>query len=979
MSRKARSACLSALVAVCMGSFVLADDSRPADGAWEHVPVPERHTDHRPFFKAPFEDGPSVTRACLECHADDAREVMQTAHWNLLGEEVLVPGHDTPTRIGKRNLINNFCIGISSNWPGCTSCHIGYGFEDDTFDFSDPTRVDCLVCHDNSGQYQKKYQGAGHPDPGVDLLAAAKSVGRPTRANCGGCHFMGGGANAVKHGDLDNTLLFPSGGIDVHMGELGFECVDCHQADRHRIRGRGSTVSVDTENRLRCTDCHDPKPHADTRVNQHTERVSCQACHIPHTAVKEPTKMSWDWSAAGQDLGITDEHVYLKIKGRFTYALGIKPEYYWYNETSGRYLLGDRIDPAEVTPINQPLGDRMDPSAKIHPFKVHRGRQIYDMENKYFILPHVHGPEGFWTRFDWPTAARIGSQVARLPYSGRFDFAPTEMFLHQNHMVMPAEKALQCRDCHGRTGRLDWLALGYEGDPIGRTAEEHIPFPLMDADYEPVFETGKPLSAVVTCGLCHELDTDAFATTHAYHAGIDLDALPPERRRLMIDGPRLDPEGENDMNCFLCHLAAADPGARDDALSSGAREWSVSATLAATGLLTHTGGGYAWQPDAAEDGEVTLDLGPAPESGCGICHGAVHDGTTPLLVNLGNGSEWTSEKTGQVFSPQRMRLSGMNLADKDGLGRSWDVHSERLVECGDCHYAAGRPERLAGIIPPGHRPEPGEQRRRCESCHSLDMTHEWLPDRKRHFAAVACESCHVPRLHLGAQQQVDHTVVQQDGAPRRVYRGVAGGRIDDAVSAYMTGYEPLLLTGRTGDGGDRVIPWNLVAEWYWVDETTGERVPDEMVREAWLDDDGYRPALVAVLDRDGDGLLSVEELQLDTDESVAMVAGRLRDLGVRQPVIRGELRSYHIHHNVTHGDLVNQDCRRCHAPDGRPVERRFEIASYTPGSVIPYPVGSDAVRLDGQLVRDEAGRLFLESDRDVATGFRQRVSGEEAK
>jgi hypothetical protein len=246
-----------------------------------------------------------------------------------------------------------------------------------------------------------------------------------------------------------------------------------------------------------------------------------------------------------------------------------------------------------------------------------------------------------------------------------------------------------------------------------------------------------------------------------------------------------------------------------------------------------------------------------------------------------------------------------------------------------------------------------------------------LPDRKRHFAAVACEACHVPRLSLAAQQQVDWTVARPDGSPRRVYRGVAGGRIDDPVSAYMTGYQPLLLSGLTGEGEYQVIPWNLVAEWYWIDEATEERVPDGVVRDAWLDDDGYRPALVEMLDRDGDGLLSVDELQLDSDESVATVAERLRELGIQQPVIRGELRSYHIHHNVTHGDLVNQDCRRCHAPAGRPAERRFEIASYTPGGVIPYPAGPEAVDLDGQLVRDEAGRLFLQSDRDVATGFQQ--------
>ena len=54
---------------------------------------------------------------------------------------------------------------------------------------------------------------AGHPEKDVDLLAVARSVGRPTRTNCGQCHFKGGGGDAVKHGDLDGTMYFPQARI----------------------------------------------------------------------------------------------------------------------------------------------------------------------------------------------------------------------------------------------------------------------------------------------------------------------------------------------------------------------------------------------------------------------------------------------------------------------------------------------------------------------------------------------------------------------------------------------------------------------------------------------------------------------------------------------------------------------------------------------------------------------------------------------
>ena len=85
-----------------------AADLSDAATAWQKMPAHPLHTDHSTFFQAPFADGPSVPRACLQCHPQASREVMQTAHWNWQGEEVIISGHDEPVRIGKRNVINNF-------------------------------------------------------------------------------------------------------------------------------------------------------------------------------------------------------------------------------------------------------------------------------------------------------------------------------------------------------------------------------------------------------------------------------------------------------------------------------------------------------------------------------------------------------------------------------------------------------------------------------------------------------------------------------------------------------------------------------------------------------------------------------------------------------------------------------------------------------------------------------------------------------
>ena len=387
---------------------------------------------------------------------------MRTVHWTWVGEEVKPPGRNEIVRIGKRNVINNFCIHVGPNMARCTSCHAGYGWEDEKFDFTREENVDCLVCHEQTGTYQKGL--AGEAEKGVDLVAAARSVARPTRGNCGQCHFKGGGGDAVKHGDLDSSMEFPSVRIDVHMGRYDFQCVDCHRTQEHRVPGCAISVSIGRLPRVACTDCHRDTPHRDARLDAHTRTVACQTCHIPKMAIDQPTKIYWDWSQAGQDRP-EDPHHYLKIKGSFQYAQDIRPEYYWFNGRGRRYLTGEKIAPSRTVEINSPLGGPGDPQAKIWPFKVHRGKQIYDARYLYLLTPKTWGPGGYWTDFNWDRACRLGSQVTGLPYSGRYGFVETAMYWPLSHMVQPKEKALQCTDCHGPRGILDWQALGYEGDP----------------------------------------------------------------------------------------------------------------------------------------------------------------------------------------------------------------------------------------------------------------------------------------------------------------------------------------------------------------------------------------------------------------------------------------------------------------------------------------------------------------------------------
>ncbi len=446
--------------------FFTSNDTSRLDTPWEKMPRRPAHVDHKDLYDGLGEltTGPEVTAACLTCHEDAGDQIIHTAHWKWESDPVAIEGREGLFSTGKKNTINNFCIGIQGNWAACTACHAGYGWEDADFDFEETANVDCLVCHDNTGTYRKG--PGGLPLEGVDLLAAAKSVAVPTRENCGGCHFRGGGGNAVKHGDLDESLYYPTDEIDVHMGRYNFQCVDCHQTEDHVIGGRSISVSVDNKNQIACTDCHNPKLHTDDRLNAHTDTLACQTCHIPEVAVKQATKTHWDWSTAGDDFEDEDVHHYLKIKGSFIYQRNLRPEYRWYNGLADRYLLGDKVSSDGATQMNPPKGNIRDKDARIWPFKIHHAKQPYDVELEYLLQPVTSGKGGYWKDFDWDAALRLGEEATGLPYSGNYGFASTDMFWPQTHMVATKEKALQCQACHAENGRMDWQALGYDGDPI---------------------------------------------------------------------------------------------------------------------------------------------------------------------------------------------------------------------------------------------------------------------------------------------------------------------------------------------------------------------------------------------------------------------------------------------------------------------------------------------------------------------------------
>jgi octaheme c-type cytochrome (tetrathionate reductase family) len=440
--------------------------------------------DHRRFavLRQTFRRPQEVTAACVTCHAERQAEVMRSSHWNWERLEY-IPGKGIRS-VGKKNILNNFCIGIAGNEQSCNKCHIGYGWADSSFDFSDARNVDCLACHDNSGKYLKAAGGAGYPAQTVDLAAVAQQVGLPQRTNCGTCHFFGGGGNNVKHGDLEQALFDPSRDVDVHMAVDGADmsCVDCHSATRHQMKGKVYSLSSMNRDRATCEQCHTALPHRDDVLNEHTLKVACQTCHIPRYAKVNPTKLRWDWSTAGklkngepyEEKDSTGADTYLSIKGSFVWGRNLVPEYAWFNGTASHALLGDTLPAAPPFRLNALQGSYPDPEAKIIPVKVHRARQIYDTRYRYLIQPKTvstkAGDGGYWKEFNWQRAAEEGMKRVHLPFSGAYGFAETEMTWPVNHMVAPAAQAVPCAECHTRNGsRLaglrDFYLPGRDADP----------------------------------------------------------------------------------------------------------------------------------------------------------------------------------------------------------------------------------------------------------------------------------------------------------------------------------------------------------------------------------------------------------------------------------------------------------------------------------------------------------------------------------
>lgn len=506
------------------------------------------------------------------------------------------------------------------------------------------------------------------------------------------------------------------------------------------------------------------------------------------------------------------------------------------------------------------------------------------------------------------------------------------------------------------------------------------------------------------------------APTTLSRKGVPLTQLAPRQsveasilRNGHVEGWDWQASGTMEMNCFLCHLEKPNNAARIQAIRNGSFGWANTATL--EGYLVRPNpndGAYEWIAEAfAEDGTLKPEyvrIQPPTNENCGQCHGTVHsDIQVPLVLEA---CTWETGTTGQIISPQRISQSGMNIAAKATLERSWDIHAERQLKCTDCHFSLNNPIYANQKQEPSHllfdprrlelgeylkRPDHNFARgqsaqynvaaelkgtmRRCESCHNAQKSHaNWLPYIERHMAVLACESCHIPQMYAPAIEYYDWTVLKPNAQPQTACRGIEQGvsaevaslsKMPFTVSHLVTGYKPVLLQRTNIDGQRLLAPYNLITTFYWVyDDANGNTRPVRLVdlQVAYFKggQDGsvsYRPEIVAAFDTNGDGTLSENELVIDSAAKQEAVAKQLASLGLKNPRIQGQVQPYSINHNIADGDHAVRDCRACHGENSR-LTQPLKLADYTPAGVMPTLVEQTNVNPVGEIVRDENGALY---------------------
>jgi len=157
-------------------------------------------------------------------------------------------------------------------------------------------------------------------------------------------------------------------------------------------------------------------------------------------------------------------------KGKYTYSVrrleaDVEPEYAWFNGNSWLQLAGKpvRRDENGIVEMVLPEGSRDDPDARIVGFKVHQSMMPV-LKGKDWLLP-IHTEE-VYADGNVDKAVREAAHEFYGLENIDYTWVETKRYMGIYHGVAPAKEALQCLDCHGPDGRMNWVELGYKSDPL---------------------------------------------------------------------------------------------------------------------------------------------------------------------------------------------------------------------------------------------------------------------------------------------------------------------------------------------------------------------------------------------------------------------------------------------------------------------------------------------------------------------------------
>ncbi len=485
------------------------------------------------------------------------------------------------------------------------------------------------------------------------------------------------------------------------------------------------------------------------------------------------------------------------------------------------------------------------------------------------------------------------------------------------------------------------IAIAGQGFP-----EEHIMHPvfkLLNKNKEVILNSGKTISTVETCAPCHNT---AFINKHSTHYNDRVKA-----------------------DCIDCHF-------------KGSR---LKGNYKKANRLIQ-------KPD---------------NSNCAHCHGVTAQRCPqPLkipddfLENLdyapGKKNYGLTQDSGEIFAPQNISDSDMNIKEKESLKYPWDVHSRRQLSCVDCHFTANDPRNCGTIRSdldhltrdprkikptgkylkyPDHKLVSAE----CQCCHNSDVVHKQLPFNKKHMQTLSCQSCHTSVLYGPAFKSVDRTVVKPDGSARIEFRNINKNirSKDNINTSLIEGYIPDLFSHRQEDkrhthnkinNNHKISPFNLVTNWYWMSEITGKEVPEKILRRIYLKNKSYRDDIITRFDNNKNGKIDPLELVLDTSEKIDFIKLKLYEAGIEKPVIVGKIKATRIHHGIVHEKQVVKDCTSCHGETSR-MGNDIALSGMTPAGVVPEFDKDSEVLVNGKIIKDKKGMLYLKRNSEMKSHY----------